>query len=140
MKITTSVGGGEGENVVIVDLRKQAINSFVKLLELGMYMRGWKVSQNTENEPFPFPLSSSDSIVEPERQPEVDLNVTIAIREYEESLDAITDSELRRLVRSAPLLRLISRGGTPSSPLPHFGATVNIEQGLTVEDRIGIVS
>jgi hypothetical protein len=137
LKMSSPSNNGGGDEKV----RDQTVRSFEQLLNLGMYMRGWKVSQSTEKSPHPFPLSSLDTIVEPERQAEVDLNVTAAIAEYEKSIDEITNSEVRRLVRSAPLLRLISRGGSGGTTglLPHFGATVNVEQGFTIEDRVGIV-
>lgn len=120
-------------------VKEQAAHSFYKLLELGMYMRGWKVasasaSASAGGAAAVYPLSSVSTLIEPENQPLIDLNVTEALRSYEEAVSQIEDREMRRLVKSAPLLKVVYK----SCP-PHFASTVNMEQGFTIEDRINII-
>ncbi len=56
------------------------------LLEVGMYMRGWKASsQNTEK----YPLQVLETRFDPEDQGRVDLNVTTAITRYEDHIQGL---------------------------------------------------
>jgi hypothetical protein len=100
------------------------------LLELGMYMRGWKAgSQNTEK----YPLQTSETVFDPDDQGRVDLNVTTAITRYENQIEGLPH-HLRNQVDSLPLVR-----ATNNQKGITFQASSNTEQGLTINDRVKIV-
>jgi hypothetical protein len=100
------------------------------LLELGMYMRGWKAgSQNTEK----YPLQASETGFDPDDQGRVDLNVTTAITRYENQIEGLPH-HLRNQVENLPLVR-----ATNNQKGITFQASSNTEQGLTINDRIKIV-
>jgi hypothetical protein len=134
----------ESENPA--DAISQAVNAYTKLLHMGMYMRGWKLKKDDDENRFP--LTSIETNYEAERQNDVDLNVSLATIEYTQSINSITDPTIRRLVRSSPLLRLIPckeinrrrqyEGGVTVRNRS-FAPVLDEEQGLTVEDRVAIV-
>lgn len=117
----------------------QTIELFNIILHLGMYMRGWKASDNTRvggSKAGKYPLKSIDTnYTNPDAQNEIDTNVTLEIQNYEQKISSIQNSELRRLIKSAPLLK---HSTTPQKELVFF-PTVNSDQGFTLEDRINIV-
>ena len=99
------------------------------LLELGMYMRGWRASSSTQK----YPLQALETRFDPDDQGRVDLNVTTAITRYEDHIRGLPHHLITQ-VDSLPLVRTTNnqKGIT-------FQASSNIEQGLTINDRIKIV-
>ncbi len=110
------------------ELRAQILNWLTQLLELGMYMRGWKVGSSS------YPLSADATRTSPSKQNLVELRVTEALGEFE-SLSEQIPPDTSLLLKRLPLLKTLqSEGRTvfqPSSSLE--------DEGLTIWDRVRIV-
>jgi hypothetical protein len=118
-----AAGGGDADG-------RQVTEAFRALFRLAMFMRGWRGGD------APLPLRSVDTTYDASEQAAVEIRVAAAIIEYDEAVAAISDANLRRLVKSAPLL---SARRTPKSGGAVFVPMRSAEQGLTVEDRLAIV-
>ena len=120
-----------------------------RLLELSMYMRGWGVAALALNK---YPITTKETAFDPEDQGQVFLNVTCAIRAFEDQIGSLRPA-LRDQLSSLPLVRLIStrhgcipdsngtRGAWSSAAKSglSFQASSQIEQGLTILERVQIV-
>ena len=95
------------------------------LSEIGYYMRGWKVSTMS------LPIKSIDCVSKPDRQDELDDNVTQAIIKFE---DHISKCLSKDLLTTMPLITL-SHGSEGIT----FIASEPEQQGYTVWDRLKIV-
>lgn len=117
------------------EVRSACVSAMEKLVHVGMYMRGWKVSSTKDSA---YPLASIETTYPSERQGEVEVNVTLAISEYEKALEKISDESVMRLAKTAPLLfaRMPVGGVGKKVLVPPINGT---QQGLTVEDRLEIV-
>lgn len=93
-----------------------------KILELGMYMRGWKVSSDT------YPLSSSDCMVEPSQIYVRDYNVSIAYNDLDQC--SLEYENISKVILNLPLLQY--RDGK-------FIQSDTSEHGFTIKDRLDIV-
>ena len=107
-----------------------------RLIDAGMFMRGWKVSDATREPPHPYPLASRDTIVRAGVcQSKIDVNVTLAIDAYDAALAAIPDEAVREMLAGAPLVSTTVVGAKRV-----FVPTTNpTQQGHTVRDRLAIV-
>ena len=103
-------------------------NYLQKLLELGYYMRGWKVNSNNE-----LPLNRSNTQFPANLQFEVDKNVCLALNEYETSLE-IMPKNLRDFILGLPLMTTHDSSGKIT-----FGPQLDPDMGLTIHDRIKII-
>lgn len=130
--------------------REAMREALTALLKAGMYMRGWGVAAPPPAQPgneAQYPLRSVDTTYAPERQCEVDVNVTMAIHAYDGALEAIADPETRRLIRAAPLLKAVrlrrGRGGDAavldSAPAQFVPPLNGDQQGFSIEDRVAIL-
>jgi len=107
------------------------------LLDAGMYMRGWKVSDATRaGPPHAYPLASAATTYAPESQDAVDVHVTLALAAYDEAVSAIPSAEVRHMVRAAPLLRADRNTANTTRFVPPVNPA---EQGFTLEDRLSIL-
>lgn len=99
---------------------KEKIKNIInQILYIGMYMRGW----DGESE---YPVI--DTIVTLERTDEVELNVSTSIIKLKDLLEEVPD--LNPIITSLPLVR--HKGG-------HYVKSININDGLTIMERINIV-
>ena len=103
------------------DVQNQVVESLKKLMDVAMYMRGWKGEG-------PYPLKSSDTSITEEERPMADLRVTQSIITFENENDMIKDNILN--VMSLPLMFYRNHKFVPSS---------EIKDGFTIYDRIAIV-
>lgn len=109
-------------NYRIVDneTKKCIMTCLYNLLQVGMYMRGWK------GDGYPYPVD--EAIVPPDRIGEVDINVTHSIEKYNKSV------------------RLLGKMGYDIDNLPlvlyndgHYQLSTRPSQGFTIRDRLTIV-
>ena len=108
------------------ELVKKNINIVLNnLLNIGYYMRGWKIHSNN----LPISLTTYDVI----RQIDVELNSTNAIIEFEKSLKNL-DIKTYEIFKNLPILCIKH---IDSSYI--FKPSNNIDAGLTILDRINIV-
>ena len=129
---------------------QQAIQTSLHLLlELSMYMRGWTVAPLAQSK---YPITTKETVFDSEDQGQVFLNVTCAIRAFEEQIGSLK-STLRDQLGSLPLVRVIStlhgciqdsngtRGVWSSAAKSglSFQASSHTEQGLSILDRVRIV-
>jgi hypothetical protein len=115
-------------------VKTETVEALERLLQLGMYMRGWKVSDATKNGSR-YPLASIETTFAEGNQYEVDIYVTEALNLYETAVSNISSHVVRQFVRSSPLLRKIVTADT----LVRFVPTLTEEQGYTIEDRVAII-
>lgn len=116
--------------------KEGVISSAFALRDVGMYMRGWKVSDATRQESDSldlkniWPLESCQTTYDPLLQSEVDLLVT-------NSLAQLNDQFLKpggSIVASFPLLKKhIFQGALFYTP------SLKRDQGYTIQDRINII-
>lgn len=101
------------------EVSSEEVSEFLeKLLHLGLYMRGWKVS--TEE----YPITSDKTTFSSDLQYLVDINVNKSIQDLEEVLSKT------ELFRRLPLVKSLR---------DTFEISTREEQGLTLSDRINIV-
>jgi len=99
---------------------KEAIrNTLTKLLHAGMYMRGWSGTAE-------YPVIRAP--VPPEREPEVAVNVTKAIAEYDTSIRSL--GKLGLQINNLPLVTY--KDG-------HYQISNSNSDGLTIGERINII-
>jgi hypothetical protein len=114
-------------------VKTETVQALERLLQLGMYMRGWKVSDATKNE-GQYPLASIETTFSGGNQSEVDIKVTEALHLYEEAVSNISSHIVRQFLRSSPLLRRIV-----TDTHVRFVPTLMADQGYTIEDRVAII-
>lgn len=102
------------------DTKQVIIKTFTELLHLGMYMRGWL---GTAHE---FPILKAP--VPPEKEPEIALNITKSISEYERLCRTLGKIGLQ--LNNLPLVKY--RDG-------HYQVSIHTSDGLTIQDRINII-
>lgn len=93
----------------------------IELMKLGMYMRGWN-GQSTATYPV------KQALVPPERQSEVAINVTEAIRRYESAITSL--GNIGTYINNLPLVRYKNN---------QFQTATDNTDGLTIGARIMIV-
>jgi hypothetical protein len=98
-----------------------------KILEIGLYMRGWKLSGNNE-----YPLNKYKTVYELDKQVIVELNTTKSIIEFEELLNSIP-KEIFDLFICLPILCVNIKDKDYT-----FKISTNSDMGLTIVDRINI--
>jgi hypothetical protein len=91
------------ENLLGDPTAKAIETTLQRLLELSMYMRGWKVSPLAQTN---YPIQVKETGFEPEAQGQVFLNVTCAIRDFETQIDSLIPP-LRDQLSRLPLLRVV---------------------------------
>jgi hypothetical protein len=99
----------------------------IKLLEMGMYMRGWKVSCDT------FPIESVKTVTPLERQNEVNDYTNHSIHIFKESLDLLPDL-IKSKIKLLPLVCYQKSGSKIE-----FKKSLSTSDGLTISDRISII-
>jgi hypothetical protein len=106
--------------------RKRIEEFFRRLLDSGMYMRGWTGEG-------PYPLFSQDTLSGRDEQPSIDLRVTQSIQHLEQMLEDLNSiDELGDLIKELPLIfyNVVSGELLPST---------DEREGLTIYERINIV-
>jgi hypothetical protein len=103
------------------------------VLELGLYMRGWKVPKSDLTiDREVIPLASITTVVEPDNVPLIMVNVTTTISQLEQFLQQQSE-ELRRLLLALPLMKLQRR-----EEQLQFAPSTSVEDGLTILQRVTI--
>ena len=110
--------------------QKTQVQCFITLLmESAMYMRGWSGEG-------PYPLLATDTNVEYEEQPNIELRVTQSIQDIDNMLDELNNIDntgnFGDLVKRLPLIFYHYRSG---ELLP----STSEEEGITIYQRINIV-
>ncbi|GAG89709.1 unnamed protein product, partial [marine sediment metagenome] len=104
-------------------------NFITVLMECAMYMRGWSGEG-------PYPLSSVETNVAYDEQPNIELRVTQSIQELDRMLEQLNDidenGDFGDLVKELPLIFYHYRS---NELLP----STSEEEGLTIYERINIV-
>lgn len=116
----------------IVHLQKSGDNTkeevsaiFKRLLELGMYMRGWGGGDE-------YPLTEEKCQNYAERYDEIETVVLEKMRELNESINALTDTT-KILVKSLPLIKLSEKDKS-------YYRSTNYEEGLSFYERLMLIS
>lgn len=113
---------------------KEDIGTYCRLfMEIGLYMRGWKIDKTNGESADKYPLESADTLVT--EQGMIMLNTSKAITDFEKHLQS-QNSELAHALLALPLMRRYFSGSTNA---PVFSANTDPEQGLTIMDRLAIV-
>ena len=99
---------------------------FHLLLEVAMYMRGWKIRVDH------FPLVDIDTNTDPAKKPDIDINVSTALIRLEEHE---LDGKLKKQLFDLPLIKFQHVIGEQ----PKLRITTNAEVGLTIVEKINIV-
>jgi hypothetical protein len=104
-----------------------------KLLEMGMCMRGWKVSCPEST----FPLLSVSTVTPVGKQEEIDDNVNYAIHEFKDNIAKMAkiNKNMANRIKNLPLV-CVQKSAEGKS---EFKQSVNPSDGITIWDRIGIV-
>jgi hypothetical protein len=118
-------------------MKNAVTNAFYKLLYAGLYMRGWKVVAASNGDNNAFPLRASETGSTPDQFLDIEMNVTTALNDFDDAVGSIESPNVRRLIRSATLLRATTQIGGGDKLI--FRPVTNLEQGFTIEDRISIV-
>lgn len=113
------------------DTLDACVSVMTRLVEVGMYMRGWKISKSE------FPLVSIDTTYPAEKQVDVEVNVALAIAAFDEEVEKI-DPGVKQLLKTAPLLfaRPSAVPGGKKTLVPPINSE---QQGSTIEERLAIV-
>jgi hypothetical protein len=98
---------------------------FKRLLDLGMYMRGW--DGGTE-----YPLTEEKCRNYAERYDEIETIVLEKMRELNESINALSDTT-KILVKSLPLIKLSEKDKS-------YYRSTNYEEGLSFYERLMLIS
>ena len=108
------------------DDKKRVDRFLIRLLESGMYMRGWTGEG-------PYPLTSEETLTGREDQPGIDLRVTQSIQDLENIISDLNNLDgLGDLIKELPL---IFYNGISGELLP----STEEREGLTIYERINIV-
>lgn len=111
--------------------KEEIRNVFTKLMDAGMYMRGWKVSC-PENV---LPLQSIDTVTPIGKQDEVDSYANFGLVEFKDSLDKLSDNISSQIKR----LPLVCTQYNIDEKKPDFRQSMSVDDGLTIWDRFLIV-
>lgn len=112
--------------------QRKIVEEFINLLlEMGYYMRGWKISSHD------LPLSKKDTMFPASKQIEVDRNASLAISNFEMFLQE-QEPRFQDIVRQLPLMSCQIRNGINGSEAV-FEINKNEDKGLTILDRIALV-
>lgn len=111
--------------------KEQIRNTFQKLLDAGMYMRGWKVSCPKDK----LPLQSIDTVTPLGRQDEVSDYTNFGLAEFRDSLNKLS-TEVSSKIKNLPL---VCAQYNIDEKKPDFIQSVSPEDGLTIWDRYLIV-
>ena len=109
------------------------IDDFLEgLLELGMYMRGWKVKRENGEDPILYPLEEKSTFFFPDEDNygKILINVSKAIHRLEKII-LKCPNELKLLFTNLPLIIATFDGDKVE-----YIANQNVEMGLTIMDRI----
>jgi hypothetical protein len=104
--------------------KKKCRDILFAIMDLGMYMRGWKITGDK------YPLSAQDCMIDVSKIPERDYNITIAYEELEKLTNNEIYSEVNKEISTLPLLQY--RDG-------HFIPSDIKEHGYTLYERLSIV-
>ena len=107
------------------NMRKEIILILNYLLEIGYYMRGWKIN----SQELPIVITTYEII----KQNDVEYNSTKAIIKFEETIKTI-NIKIFEIIKTLPLITIIKNDGIIS-----FKPSTNLEGGLTILERIKIV-
>lgn len=113
---------------------KQMVKKSLKnLLEMGMCMRGWKVSCPEST----FPLHAISTVTPVGRQSEVDDSVNYMIHEFKDSLSALNkvNKSMSLKIKALPLV-CVQKSAEGKA---EFKQSTTTNAGFTIWDRIGIV-
>jgi len=122
---------GFSENLRQIYNKNSSISIFLdKILEAGMYMRGWKVI----SEKYPF-SETQTKLINSELQYEIEQKVYTSILDVQNWLqnENITEEE-RKVLKSLPLMKFSHEGETKI-----FILTPDPEDGASIMDRLQIV-
>lgn len=114
---------------------KNVIIFLQKVLECGMYMRGWKVVNDNETN-CPYPLSEDQTkLMNSDLQFKIEEKVFEAINSLKEYLDSEEiDEKERKLFKTLPLMKFSHEGETKI-----FVLTPDPEDGTSILHRLEIV-
>lgn len=116
------------------DSGKEMVKKSLKnLLEMGMCMRGWKVSCPEST----YPLHAISTITPNNRQPEVDDNVNYMIHEFKDSLSTLAKSNKSIVIKIKTLPLVCVQKSAEGKA--EFKQSSRTSDGLTIWDRVGIV-
>lgn len=108
-------------------IKKIIDNLLINLLEIGYYMRGWKINN------LDLPLNKYKTIYDLDKQVTVELNTTNSIIEFEKTLDLLKSSTIYDLFINLPILCVNISDNTYI-----FKTSSNPEMGISIIDRINI--
>lgn len=114
-----------------LDNKEQVKNAFQKLMNAGMYMRGWKVSCSEDK----LPLQSIDTVTPIGKHNEVSDYTSFALAEFRDSLDKLPTS-ISSKIKNLPL---VCAQYNIDEKKPDFIQSMSPEDGLTIWDRYLIV-
>lgn len=103
--------------------RKLSISLLRRILEIGMFMRGWKVTSDE------YPLKSEETVWG-DREAEVSLNVSKALIEFNTLIERSDNKEVLIATLVLPLVEYKSSS---------FVRSVDVNQGLTIADKLRII-
>lgn len=113
------------------NIKENILFCFNKLLEFGMYMRGWKINNQIE-----YPLTRDQTVQGSEDySDQINLNSTNALNEYLKSLDSLP-VDIANIFNKLPLM--IAKNSSINSDI-NLEVCCDVNQGLTISDRIQIV-
>jgi hypothetical protein len=105
---------------------KEIINNYLTfILNIGLYMRGWKVEKSSNIDINVLPIKSNETITLISKYNEIENNVTNAINEAE----SILYNHPIEILKDLPLMQLMNNKFIPVS---------KIEEGIRIIDRINI--
>ncbi len=113
--------------------KKDIFNFLSKLMDAGMYMRGWKVSSGIPQKPQ-LPIRSVDTVIPPRLQDEVSKNTLECIAELETLMGNLKQN-YATLLKSLPLVIY----QTSSDGKLSFKESTDSDEGFTIWQRINIV-
>jgi hypothetical protein len=120
--------------VSLYDKNQDVIKYYLNLImELALYMRGWKLRKNSGRGDNDYPLVSLDTVVNVDDQHFITINTTRAIYRLENYLKDLHPI-LKKALVDLPLVRSFNSNGKKV-----FNVTTNKEEGFTFIDRLKIV-
>jgi len=108
---------------------KNILNILYKILECGMYMRGWKVCNDT------YPMSSTSTNHTENVQYQIELNVHKSIDDVIE-LIKLFDAEVQKVINTLPLIKYTVNEKTGER---HYIITPDPDDGNSIIERLKFV-
>lgn len=95
---------------------------------LAMYIRGWKI-----NNMYDYPLAADNCLSYTDYEKKIEDNVRSSIRRINNYIDNIADKSIAKMIKQLPLVKYNRKN-------KEFYNSVNVEEGLTIFDRIKIIN